>query len=264
MSEFKQINIKKWFKKHTINAKDFIATESALEIRLGHNNDNFQTLAITMCTPSDIKDLVLGQLFTENIISHSQNVVKINVFETEFGNVAEVVLHDSITYKKHLNKRHGMVHASCGLCGKTQIDDIMAYKYPIPITSQQDIDPEKIVKLPQLLKNKQKAFKQTGGLHASALFDEKGCLLFLREDVGRHNALDKLIGCALQNDMLPLSNKIVLLSGRVSFELVHKSLLAGVPLLCAIGAPSTLCLEVANFNKMNLIGFLKEGSFNLY
>jgi FdhD protein len=257
--------------KYTINdnakLEDSIAIESPLEIRLSHDASNFQTLAITLCTPADIEDLIYGQLYTEGIITSCLDVKAITIYDNELGIVAEIILAKSISYKKYLNNRHGMIHASCGLCGKTEIDDLLTFKYPKLNTIGQfknKLNAEIICSLPDKLLQSQQGFVQTGGLHASALFDDSGCLLMLKEDIGRHNALDKLIGYCLQQNLLPLSDKIILLSGRVSFELVHKSLCAGVTTLAAIGAPSSLSVEVAQLNNLQLLGFVKKSGFNRY
>ena len=257
--------------KYTINdndkLEDSLAIESPLEIRLSHDANNFQTLAITLCTPADIEDLIYGQLFTEGIISYCSDVKAITVFDNELGLVAEIILIKSIDYTKYLNNRHGMIHASCGLCGKTEIDDLLTFKYPVLNTInhlENELNAELICSFPDKLLQSQKAFVQTGGLHASALFDESGALLMIKEDIGRHNALDKLIGFCLQQKLLPLSDKIILLSGRVSFELVHKALLSGVTTLAAIGAPSSLSVEIANINSLRLLGFVKSTGFNEY
>ncbi len=260
-------NINKFTLNDNAKFEDSVAIESPLEIRLSHDASNFQTLAITLCTPADIEDLIYGQLYTEGIISYSSDVKVITVFDNELGLVAEIILVKSINYHKYLNNRHGMIHASCGLCGKTEIDDLLIFKYPNLNTTEQfknKLNAEIICSLPNKLLQAQKAFVQTGGLHASAVFDESGCLLMVKEDIGRHNALDKLIGYCLQQNLLPLSNKIILLSGRISFELVHKSLCAGVTTLAAIGAPSSLSVEIANLNKLKLLGFVKESGFNHY
>ncbi len=252
------------FKKNACHqTNDYLAVESPLEIRLAHANEKeFKSLAITMCSPDDIEDLIVGYLFTENIIKQAKDVVGINIFDNELGLIAEVVLDESIAYEKFLNKRHGMVHASCGVCGKTEFDDLLTFNYSKINVSA--VNPNVIQSLPEKLNQVQIGFKQTGGFHASALFDCDGNLIELREDIGRHNALDKLIGAAVQQGLLPLSDYIVLLSGRISFELVHKSLMAGVSTLAAIGAPSSLSVEIAKLNNLNLLGFVKSNSCNQY
>jgi len=241
-----------------------VAIESPLEIRLGHDNKSFQTLAITMCSPEDIEDLIYGYLYTEHIITKIDDVKSIKSHDNELGFVSEVILNKSITYEKFLNKRNGLLHASCGVCGKTEIDDLLTFKYPYLQANQAQITMHIIQSLPQKLRQHQQAYAETGGLHASALFNHKGDIMAVKEDIGRHNALDKLIGCALKKGWLPLNNSIILLSGRVSFELVHKSLMAGLSTLAAIGAPSSLSVEIARLNHLNLFGFVKLTGLNQY
>ena len=247
---------------HQIN--DYLAVEAPLEIRLGHKSNEFKSFAITMCSPDDIGDLIYGYLFTENIIGEKSDILEINIFDNDLGLIAEVILGKSIAYEKYLNKRHGMVHASCGVCGKTEFDDLLTFNYPKLQLSANSISIEIIQSLPSMLNQHQQAFTKTGGLHASALFNANGDLIIAKEDIGRHNALDKLIGTALQQGLLPLTDYIVLLSGRVSFELVHKSLMAGVSSLAAIGAPSSLSVEIAKLNHLQLFGFVRNGGFNEY
>ena len=248
---------------------DYLAVEAPLEIRLtshlaSSGEKEFDTLIITMCSPENIDDLVYGYMFTENIISQSSDIIGIKVFDNDLGLIAEVELDQSINYKKHLNKRQGMAHASCGICGKTDFDDMLTFKYTKLKSSDAHIQESLIQSLPAKLNQQQQAFKTTGGLHACAIFDKKGYLLCVREDIGRHNALDKLIGVALQKHILPLSDCIILLSGRISFELVHKSLTAGVSTLAAIGAPSSLSVEIARLNGLALLGFVKSDGYNVY
>jgi len=241
---------------------DYIAIESPLEIRLGHDKSSFQTLAITMCSPDDIVDLSYGYLFTEKIITQSKDIISTNIFDNKLGLIVEIILDKSISYGKFLNKRHGIIHASCGVCGKTEFEDLLTFSYQ-PIIANK-INPKVIQSLSQKLNFAQSSFKQTGGLHASSLFDSHGKLIYTREDIGRHNALDKLIGAALQQQLLPLADYIILLSGRVSYEQVHKSLMAGVTTLSALGAPSSLSIEIASLNRLNLIGFVTDKTFNVY
>ena len=258
-----QFNIEQFQANKRTTVHDFIACENAFEIRLSHDGVQFQTLAITLCSPSDCEDLIYGYLFTENVITKACDIVKLTIFPDELVLIAEVILQKDIDFYSHLNKRHGMIHASCGICGKTEIDKWLTFKYPT--STQCNINYEKIIPtLPEKLRQAQTGFKQSGGLHASALFDASGQMKILREDIGRHNALDKLIGSCLRNKAIPLSNHILLLSGRISFELVHKSLMAGFKIICAIGAPSSLSIEIAKINKAKLYGFIKKNRFNKY
>jgi FdhD protein len=244
---------------------DYVAVEAPLEIRLASKGeDEYATLLITMCSPENIEDLVHGYLFTESIICKANDIINITVFDNQLGLIAEVKLDQSVNYKKHLNKRQGVAHASCGICGKTDFDELLTFKYNKLKSSVTNIPETIIQSLPEKLNQQQQAFKQTGGLHACAIFDNKGDLLCVREDIGRHNALDKLIGVALQKQFLPLSDCIILLSGRISFELVHKSLTAGVSTLAAIGAPSSLSVEIARLNGLMLLGFVNSDCYNVY
>ncbi len=242
---------------------DFLAVEMPVEIRLSQKNQHFETLTITMCSPTEIADLVYGHLFTEAIITEVNQVLSIELFDEAFGVIVEVVVKASVDFNNHLNHRSKVAHASCGVCGKNSLEHIFMQKYP-KIVSDVEVSADVILSLPEKIHDKQLAFSQTGGVHACGLFSATGELLYLREDIGRHNALDKLIGVALQKNMLPLSNLTILLSGRVSFELVHKCLMAGTATVAAIGAPSSMSVEVAQLNGLTLIGFIKKNRYNIY
>jgi len=256
--------IHKWDNNDFRQVDDCVAIESPLEIRIGHQSDTLHTLAVTMCSPTDIIDLVTGYLLTENITKDINHLHNIEVFDNEMGLIAEVFLSEDIDIQPYLNKRQGPVHASCGICGKTDFDDVLVFNYADLKPSSLNISSELLCSLPKKLNQTQHAYQKTGGLHACALFDFTGELLLMREDVGRHNALDKLIGAASKQGLLPLNDLIILLSGRISFELVHKSLMAGAMTLCAIGAPSSLSIETAQSNGMNLIGFIQASGYNHY
>ncbi len=246
--------------------QDCLAVESPLEIRIGYesNKDGFFTLSITLCSPSDIELLVSGHLFSERIIKTYSQILDIEIYKSEFGNIAEVKLDPTIEIQSFLNKRQSIMHSSCGVCGKTEFDELMMISYPKIKPSESEISSDIILSLPGKLNLHQQGFAQTGGIHASALFTADGEMISVKEDIGRHNALDKVIGMGLSEELLPLSNQIILLSGRVSFELVHKAIMAGVSTLAAIGAPSSLSVELAKSNNLNLIGFVKKDSFNIY
>jgi FdhD protein len=256
--------IHKWSNNTLIEEDDDIAIECPLEIRLSHDRNKFQTLAITLCTPSDIDDLIYGYLLTESIINKSKDILEIKTFDNDLGLIAEVLLGQDVSFERFLNKRQGMVHASCGICGKTEFENLLTFDYLRLEKLLTPIDHSVICSLPEKLSQKQQGYIKTGGLHACALFDSNGHILFVKEDIGRHNALDKLIGYALQQQLIPLGNYIILLSGRVSFELVHKSLIAGLSHLCAIGAPSSLSIEIARLNGLSLMGFVNAAGFNRY
>ncbi len=250
--------------KHPQSIDDFVAVEHPLEIRIGHTADQWHTLAVTLCTPNNIEQFITGYLLTEGIVSSNSEIKYTEIFDDEFSLVVEVKLSDSIDIESHLKTRQNMAHPSCGVCGRTGFDDLFKTSYPKIEPMATPINDDIILALPKTLNQHQNAFKKTGGLHASALFNTQGELLAVFEDVGRHNALDKLIGHCLQASMLPLSNHIILLSGRISFELVHKALKAGASTLAAIGAPSSLSIELAKQNQLNLIGFINDESFNIY
>ncbi|MCF6300876.1 MAG: formate dehydrogenase accessory sulfurtransferase FdhD [Proteobacteria bacterium] len=244
--------------------EDLLAVELPLEIRLCHKDQNLHTLAITLCSPNNIQDLVAGYLFTENIIKSLYDISDLKVYDNEFGLVAEVELLESINFLTFLNKRNGMVQTSCGLCGKTSFDELMMFSYPKTKPPSKQLSAKLIYTLPEKLNQQQSVFTQTGGTHASCLFSLDGELIYSREDIGRHNALDKLIGACLGANISPLSDYLILLSGRVSFELVHKTLMAGSKTLISIGSPSSLSLEIAMNNELTLIGFTKPDKFNIY
>lgn len=242
---------------------DELSVEEPLEIRLAaHSADSAPTsIAVTMRTPGDDVDLAAGFLFTEGIIDGTGDIEGI----TRTGrNAVEAKLRPGLTPDPARLDRHSFVSSSCGACGKRSIAAVrVASRHPI-VAGVPRLSPDTIHRLPQALRAGQSAFARTGGIHASGLFDADGRLLALREDVGRHNALDKLIGSELLADRIPLSCGIVLVSGRVSFELVQKAAIAGVPVLGAVGAPSSLAVDLARESGMTLLGFVRDARFNVY
>jgi FdhD protein len=259
--------------KHTItkithqnisNALDDIAVEEPLEIIIRYGSTQkrtLKTIAVTMRTPCDDAFLALGFLFTEGVVFQKEDVVSYRFLE---ANRIVVELRESYAFDVEKLNRHFYTTSSCGVCGKASIEAISTnscfiLKKNYPIVSKHIIS-----NLTAQLFDNQSLFSKTGGVHASTLFNTEGVLLKLFEDVGRHNALDKLIGWAFQNGLLPLSNTVLLVSGRVSFELVQKTIMAGIPIIAAIGAPSSLAIDLAEQNGMTLIGFLKDNSMNIY
>jgi FdhD protein len=249
---------------------DLVAIEEPLEMRLGigPNEQREQlNLSVTMRTPGHDKELALGFIFTEGIISSFEEVSSIEYCETkkpeEKGNVLRIELDPTVHIDETKLIRHFYTSSSCGVCGKSSIE---AIKVPIlPIEERfGTVNTKVICALPKLLKVAQKLFEHTGGIHACGLFNLKGDMLKLREDVGRHNAVDKLIGSFLIEKKLPLSKTILVLSGRISFELVQKSARAGVQFIAAIGAPSSLAIDMAKKHNITMVGFLKNSSFNIY
>ncbi len=251
---------------------DLVTVEEPLEIRLQYFETSElkeKSISVTMRTPGNDLELALGFLFTENVISAYKQVDKIfhckNVkSEEEQGNVVIVKLVKEVEVDIKKLQRFFYTSSSCGVCGKTSIDAITAGNCQLLPADSIKVTPNQIYALPEKLHDAQTTFKHTGGLHAAALFDEKGKLVLVREDVGRHNALDKLIGSVLHEAMMPLTKNILLLSGRISFELVQKAVATGVTILAAVGAPSSLAIQLAEEFNLTLIGFVKENRFNIY
>jgi FdhD protein len=220
-----------------------------------------------MRTPGHDFELASGFLFTESIIQSYEQVESIKFCESiykpeEKENVVRVELKPGVTLDFEKLQRHFYTSSSCGVCGKSSID---AVKVNCTLVgSEMKVVASLIHTLPVLLRKSQAVFEHTGGLHASALFDADGTLLMLREDVGRHNALDKIIGAALIKNEIPLSSQILLLSGRASFELIQKSAVAGIPIVAAVGAPSSLAVKMAEEMGITLLGFVRDQSFNVY
>lgn len=250
---------------------DLLAVEEPLEIRLGYGpagGREQKSISVTMRTPGHDFELVLGFLFTEGIIQGYEAVESISHCQ-DLGrqqnkeNVVRVELRQDVQVDIQRLKRNFYTSSSCGVCGKTSIDAIEAI-CPHPLSHEFSVTEEVIHQAPAALGKAQLVFQHTGGLHAAGMFDRNGRLLLWREDVGRHNALDKLIGACLTSYQLPLKHVFVLLSGRVSFELVQKALMAGIPMLTAVGAPSNLAVSLARQFDMTLLGFVRDRRFNIY
>jgi FdhD protein len=242
---------------------DVVTVEEPLQIRLVHGPAQARTetdVAVTMRTPGDDAALALGFLHTEGIID---SAVQVQTLE-EGDNAVTVELDTSARFDPEALRRNTYTASSCGICGKASIE---AVHVRIPDRAGADrfaVEADALRALPVALRARQEAFEHTGGLHASASFDADGRIERLAEDVGRHNALDKLIGGYLLDDALPLTRFGLLFSGRASFELVQKAAVAGCPLVAAIGPPSSLAVEVAAEQRMTLVGFLRESRFNIY
>ena len=250
-----------------IDADDFLAVEEPMEIKLlyGPQNDRVQkSISVTMRTPGNDDELATGFLFTEGIITAATDVVSVIHPKADNGNIVLVSLSEHITPAINQLERNFYTTSSCGVCGKASIEAVRkACNIPDSFDKLR-VPASMIYELPVLLRKQQEVFENTGGLHGCALFDTNGKLLLSREDVGRHNALDKLIGAALNLSLLPLDNHILLLSGRASFELVQKAVMTGIKIVAAVGAPSSLAAEMAEEWGMTLIGFLRDGRFNIY
>ncbi|MCC6722234.1 MAG: formate dehydrogenase accessory sulfurtransferase FdhD [Bacteroidia bacterium] len=264
-------NVIKIFKnKESENLSDNVAVEEPLEIRITHGKKgNLKTtnLSVTMRTPGNDAELATGFLYSEGIINDFEDIKSINHIDTltNFNNILQVVLSENINFDIEKTEKHFYTSSSCGVCGKTSINSIKQLKKSGSISNNFiKINKELIFSLPQKLLSNQSVFENTGGLHASALFDINSNIVTIKEDVGRHNALDKLIGFSLKNKLLPLSKYILLLSGRASFELIQKAALADIKIVASIGAPSSLAIQTAEEFGITLIGFLNIQKFNIY
>lgn len=263
------ITIQKITGESITEAPDLLAVEEPLEIQLGFGpvTDRQQrSVSVTMRTPGHDEELGLGFLFTEGIIQQPSDIVSCRHCvqdSAKEGNVLRVELHPNVVVDWSRLERNTFTSSSCGLCGKTTIEAVMALTAG-PILSDFTVESAVLHKLPDRVRETQRAFAHTGGIHAAALFDANGKLLLVREDIGRHNALDKLIGAAFWQNWLPLSHYGIFLSGRIGVELVQKSWRAGVPMLAAVGAPSSLAVQMAQEAGMTVAGFVRDNRFNLY
>jgi len=240
---------------------DLLAVEEPLEIQVGASGGAPRNLSVTMRTPGHDAELAAGFLLSEDIISDASQIRGI---ANPGPNIVVVELSPDALVKAPAPQRGFVMTSACGLCGKESLEALTANRCPVLPLSGFRIDSGAIHRLPQQLRQSQDVFESTGGLHAAALFNESGELQSLREDVGRHNAVDKLVGHALLNSRTPLSDSVMLVSGRASFELVQKAAMAGIPVLAAVGAPSSLAASEAERCGLTLIGFLRNGSFNIY
>jgi FdhD protein len=251
----------------TSSRADFVAAEEPLGIRV-----NGTALTLTMRTPGDDIELAAGFLAGEAVIRSVADISEIKLCDgtscghhdhDEMGNIADVTLAPGITVGAAA-RRSFMTTSACGVCGKTSIQDICALPEKALDADPARFSPAVLATLPDRLREAQRVFSRTGGLHAAALFTADGELLVVREDVGRHNAVDKVVGWALLAGRLPLAGHMLLVSGRASFELVQKTVLAGIPLLAAISAPSSLAVDLAAEAGLTLVGFLRSPSMNVY
>lgn len=251
---------------HVLETDDQLAVEEPLEIQLLCGNDDKRvpkSISVTMRTPGNDIELAAGFLFTEGIVRNNREIKFVKQDAIDRNKVL-VALQENINPDIQKSERNFYTTSSCGVCGKSSIDAIRT-------VSSYDNTPDSICLKAAMLytihdkaRKQQAIFDSTGGLHASALFDLHGNFIMLREDVGRHNALDKLVGAALLNGQLPLDNAILLLSGRASFELIQKASMAGIKIITAVGAPSSLAVELAKDFNITLIGFLRNERFNIY
>ncbi len=247
--------------------EEVLAVEEPLEVRVVGPRSGPVSLAVTMRTPGQDFELAVGFLFSEGIIRRREDIRAISYCrdhgDASPANVVIVTLEDDGGADLDRFSRHVFTTSSCGICGTAALEFVRALRPPT-LREKLRVSREVIFSLPETLARAQTMFGQTGGVHASALYDLSGRLRLVREDVGRHNAMDKVIGSLVMNGRVPAAEAIALVSGRASFELVHKALLAGIPILAAVGAPSSLAVEVASDAGMTLIGFLRGRRFTIY
>ena len=248
---------------------DLLAAEEPLGIRISG-----QAVSVTMRTPGDDVDLTAGFLFSEGFISLADDIASIRICDgahcghdhdagDAMGNIADVVLRPGLTVRTEL-RRNFLTSSACGVCGKSSVDEVLVPGTFDLLDDQVRVTAAVLAALPDALRRAQRVFDRTGGLHAAGLFSADGQLLAAREDVGRHNAVDKVIGWALQAGNLPLRGCVLMVSGRASFELVQKAVQAGIPVLAAVSAPSSLAAELADEAGLTLAGFVRGGSMNVY
>ena len=254
------------------NFEDLISIEEPLEISLKFKENNewvTQNLSITMRTPGNDEDLVRGFLFNEQIVQNIKDIESIESYGELVGqyNIKNKIL-ATLNNSENVNiskiKRDFLTNSSCGVCGKSSLDALEIIKKDKTDSNEPKISKEVIVSSPNTLRSNQSEFSKTGGIHASGLFDIDGELINLREDVGRHNALDKLIGSSMINDQIEPKNQFITCSGRLNFELVQKVLMTNIGIMVGVGAPTSLAIDLANKFDMTLIGFVKKDSFNIY
>ncbi len=262
----------KFSSKKLENIEDLISIEEPLEISIKFKeNDNWitQNLSITMRTPGNDEDLVRGFLFNEQIVQNVGEIDSIKSFGDKVGqyNIQNKIL-ATLNNAQNVNiskiKRNFLTNSSCGVCGKSSLDALEIIKKNKPDPSKPQITQDIIIQSPDILRKKQSEFSKTGGIHASGLFSSDGDLIELREDVGRHNALDKLIGSTLKNNQLNAKTQFITCSGRLNFELVQKVLMTDIGIMIGVGAPTSLAIDLANKFDITLIGFVKSDSFNIY
>ena len=268
-SKYKTIKYKK---NKPSDIEDLVSIEEPLEMAVRYKKGNEwvdNSISITMRTPKNDEDLIIGLLFCEGIIQKKSDIEKVESIGEKVGkfdlqNKVRVTLNNGENLDiKHL-RRNFLTNSSCGVCGKTSMDSLEIICKTKINSNIPKIQNSLITKIPNLLRESQSEFSKTGGIHASALFNKAGESLVIKEDVGRHNALDKVIGYSLKNSLFDTKNQFIACSGRLSFELVQKTLMANIGLLMGVGAPTSLAIDLAKRFDMTLIGFVKSDSFNIY
>ncbi len=252
--------------------EDRVAVEEPLEIRLGYRTPEGHTassISITMRTPGDDAELAVGFLYSESIIQSASDVVNVEhcgppAPDTGNHNIVRVDLASHVAVDLGRLQRHFYTTSSCGVCGKSSLEALRITGAEPLGSDTGRFEQDVLIAMPDALRKRQQAFEQTGGLHAAAAFNSQGEILVVYEDVGRHNAVDKVVGALLTRDLLPASDLGLIVSGRASFELMQKALVAGMPLLAAVSAPSSLAVQLANEFNITLVGFLRDDTFNIY
>ncbi len=258
MSLPREINILKFREGEVNSASDELAVEEPLEIRV-----RGRAVSVTMRTPGHDEELAAGFLLSEGMIHQQRDVLKIEACDrNEEGNLLNILLAPEVPVDFEKLTRHVFASSSCGLCGKATIEAIRGM-FP-PVKSDLRVRADVLLKIPPSMREGQATFDRTGGLHAAALFDADGKMIVLREDVGRHNAVDKVLGFALLRGLLPLDKHVLAVSGRSSFEIMQKALAGQIPIVAAVSAPSSLAVEFAEENGQTLVGFLRERRMNVY
>ena len=262
----------KYSSKKFENVDDLISIEEPLEISLKYKEQDKwinQSLLITMRTPGNDEDLVRGFLFNEQIVKSINDIESIEKYGNKVGqykiqNKIIATLNNSENINISKIKRDFITNSSCGVCGKSSLDALEIIKQTKTDTNEPKISKEVIIQSPKVLQEAQSEFSKTGGIHASGLFESNGKLIALKEDVGRHNALDKLIGCVLRENQINPKNQFITCSGRLNFELVQKAFMTNIGIMIGVGAPTSLAIDLANKFDITLIGFVKNDSFNIY
>ena len=262
----------KYSSKKFEDINDLISIEEPLEISLKYKKQDKwinQTLSITMRTPGNDEDLVRGFLFNEQIVKSINDIESIEAYGNKVGqykiqNRILATLNNSENINISKIKRDFLTNSSCGVCGKSSLDALEIIKQTKTNANEPKISKEVIIQSPKVLQESQSEFSKTGGIHASGLFESNGKLIALKEDVGRHNALDKLIGCVLRENQINPKIQFITCSGRLNFELVQKVLMTNIGILIGVGAPTSLAIDLANKFDITLIGFVKRDSFNIY
>jgi len=245
---------------------DVVATEEPMEIRVAANERTYP-VSVTMRTPGHDFELAAGFLWSEGVIRSPKAIERISYCtsgrQPQHYNIVTVHLRAHVPFDPLRLSRYVYTSSSCGICGKASLEQVRSVNPP-PLNGKPELSDGYFLKLPEAMCRQQATFARTGGLHAAALFDAAGKLVALREDVGRHNAMDKLVGMLLLSDRLPATEAVVLVSGRASFELVQKALMAGIPILASVSAPSSLAIDLAREFGMTLVGFIRDDRFNIY